>query len=134
MFNDKCSMATIGELGEQIVAEWLQSQGYSIRYYRWRCRRGEIDIIAVNEPSNTLVFVEVKTRSDRNWDEGGLKAISLAKQQKIYQTAQLFLAKYPHLAEYYCRFDVALVTYQKEQSEVKLVIKDYLKNAFEIVD
>ncbi len=127
-------MTTIGELGEQIVAEWLQSQGYSIRHYRWRCRWGEIDIIAENESSNTLVFVEVKTRSDNNWDEGGLKALSLAKQQKIYQTAQLFLAKHPPLAEYYCRFDVALVTYQKEQDGPKLIIKDYLKNAFEIVD
>ncbi|MDJ0745895.1 MAG: YraN family protein [Xenococcaceae cyanobacterium MO_167.B27] len=125
-------MATIGELGEQIVAEWLQSQGYSIRHCRWRCRWGEIDIIAVNESSNILVFVEVKTRSNSNWDEGGLKAISLAKQQKIYQTAQYFLGKHPHLAEYYCRFDVALVSYQKEQSEVKLIIKDYLENAFEI--
>ena len=125
-------MATIGELGEQIVAEWLKSQGYEVIHCRWRCRWGEIDIIAKHKPSNTLVFVEVKTRSKGNWDEGGLKAISTVKQQKIYQTAQLFLAKYPYLAESFCRFDVALVSYQKNSHEPKLNIRDYIKNAFEI--
>ncbi len=127
-------MATIGELGEQIVSESLKSQGYEIIHSRWRCRWGEIDIIAQDKASNTLVFVEVKTRSDRNWDEGGLKAISVAKQQKISRTAQLFLATYPHLAEFYCRFDVALVGYHENCAQINLVIKDYVPNAFEILD
>ena len=125
-----------GELGEKIVGQWLESQGYVIRNYRWRCRWGEIDIIAEDRTNNTLVFVEVKTRqySSNNWDEGGLTAVSLAKQKKIYQTAQLFLAQYPELADFYCRFDVALVAYKQDKDKVKLIIKDYLKNAFEAVE
>ncbi len=123
-------MRTLGELGEQIVAEWLKSQGYEVIHYRWRSRWGEIDLIAKHQPSNTLVFVEVKTRSKGNWDQGGLKAISSTKQQKIYRTAQRFLATYPYLAEFYCRFDVALVGYQNNC----LIIKNYLENAFQISD
>ncbi len=125
-----------GELGEQIVGQWLESQGYVIRNYRWRCRWGEIDIIAEEPTSNTLVFVEVKTRKalSNNWDEGGLTAVSVAKQKKIYQTAQLFLAQYPNLADLYCRFDVALVGYQQDKDQVKLIIKDYIENAFEAVE
>ncbi|HHP7230371.1 MAG TPA: YraN family protein [Xenococcaceae cyanobacterium] len=130
MMNERSS----GELGEQVVAEWLESQGYCIKHYRWRCRWGEIDLIAENKSCNLLVFVEVKTRNNHNWDEAGLKAISLAKQRKIYQTAQLFLAKYPYLAEYYCRFDVALVEWIKAKDKIKLRIKDYLENAFEVTD
>lgn len=42
-------MPDIGELGEQLVAEWLQTQGWVILYHRWRCRWGEIDLIARQE-------------------------------------------------------------------------------------
>ena len=127
MFEDLSS----GELGEKIVAQWLKSRGYEIKHHRWRCRWGEIDLIAYDRSSNTLVFVEVKTRSSNNWDEGGLNAINSEKQEKIYRTAELFLSKHPHLAESFCRFDVALVKRIKNLSEEEFVIKDYLENAFE---
>ena len=42
-------MPDIGELGEQLVAEWLQTQGWVILHHRWRCRWGEIDLIARQE-------------------------------------------------------------------------------------
>jgi putative endonuclease len=107
-----------GELGEEVVAQWLISRGNEILHRRWRSRGGEIDLIAIEPtegkfgPSETLIFVEVKTRDRRNWDEDGLLAIDERKQAKLINTAILFLAKHPHLAEYPCRFDVAIVRHQ----------------------
>ena len=103
------SKLNLGELGEELVACWLQGQGWEILYRRWRCRWGELDLIAHQSKEPCLIFVEVKTRRQRNWDADGLLAITPHKQAKIRQTAELFLADRPDLAILPCRFDVALV-------------------------
>lgn len=124
----------IGQLGEELVAQWLQSTGWVILHRRFSCRWGEIDIIAqsygiqapeensdsgkdavncVFTQESTLVFVEVKTRSLRNWDAGGREAITPKKQIKLWRTAETFLAKYPQKADYPCQFDVAIVCCQE---------------------
>lgn len=125
-----------GLWGEALVGQWLLDTGWEIKARRWRCRWGEIDLIAwqsgyttqskafvkgdvtphgVRSEGGLLAFVEVKTRSPRSWDAGGLLAISSGKQAKVIQTAQLFLAEHPELAEFPCRFDVALVQYQRQR-------------------
>ncbi|BFM40272.1 YraN family protein [Synechocystis sp. LKSZ1] len=106
-------MTDIGEIGEQLVAHWLRQQGWMLRYHRWRCRWGEIDLIVQGEEPTTLAFVEVKTRRGRSWDEGGLLAIVPTKQRKLIVTAQHFLTQHPHLSSLPCRFDVALVQYRQ---------------------
>jgi putative endonuclease len=116
-------MATkIGSLGEQIVSQWLQSKSYCILHHNWRCRWGEIDLIAEDSANSTLIFVEVKTRSSNNWDSDGLETISLAKQKKISNSAVLFLAKNPQYVDFYMRFDVALVNYKKQFVQQQLEI------------
>ncbi|MBD2346030.1 YraN family protein [Anabaena subtropica] len=105
----------IANLGEDLVAQWLQSAGWMILHRQFSCRWGEIDIIAQYDGTNQesiLAFVEVKTRSPGNWDDGGRGAITLKKQAKIERTSQIFLTKYPEKAEYSCRFDVAIVSCQ----------------------
>ena len=144
----------IGLLGEELVVQWLQSTGWVILHHRWRCPRGEIDIIARLEPQEKsdkhplplhslpmLVFVEVKTRSRGNWDLGGLLSITQQKQAKLWQAARWFLASYPHLADYTCRFDVALVCCQRSSKKslhesntdagYQLFLQDYIPSAFE---
>ncbi|MBN3925016.1 YraN family protein [Nostoc sp. NMS4] len=111
-----------GHLGEDLVAQWLQSTGWIILHRRFSCRWGEIDIIAQHDgrteeklvtQHSLLAFVEVKTRSSGSWDAGGRSAITPQKQEKIWRTAGIYLAQYPEKADYSCRFDVAIVYCQK---------------------
>src|SRR5687767_10738712 len=49
-----------GQHGEQMAVQFLQGQGYRIQHQNYRCRGGEVDIVAWDGP--TLVFIEVKTK------------------------------------------------------------------------
>ena len=123
-------MVNPGVEGERVVAQWLEEQGAEILHRRWRCPWGELDLIA--RWDDIVVFVEVKTRSPKNWDENGLLAISVQKQERLRNAAEYFLAQVPELAECPCRFDVALVHYwpQSTDSTSSFTILDYLQEAF----
>ncbi len=101
-------MSTIGEQGEALVGEWLGTKQAKVLHYRWRSRQAEVDIIAEKQ-DGTLLFIEVKTRSAKNWDTDGLMAVTKRKQAKILQGAAMFVGLHPELADRACRFDVALV-------------------------
>jgi putative endonuclease len=123
-------MSEIGELGEKLVGEWLHSQGWNIFTYRWRCRSGEIDLIACQRVTRILAFVEVKTRSRGNWDAGGILAVNKTKQKKICRAATLFLSQLPYFENFIYRFDVAIVSCRQNI----FTIEEYIESAFDFLD
>jgi putative endonuclease len=94
-----------GRKGERIACRFLLRQGFDILARRYRCRSGELDIIAFEE--ETLVFVEVKSRSSRKFGEPW-EFVDWQKQQILRRTAEDFIANYD-LGEYAYRFDIVSV-------------------------
>ena len=91
-----------GKLGESIATEYLRNNSYSILETNFKCKIGEIDIIAKKE--DRIIFIEVKTRTN---DAFGLprEAVNLYKQKKIRLVAMSYL-KMKRLYNSSCRFDV----------------------------
>lgn len=98
----------IGQTAENFVAQWLIEQGWQVIAQRWHCRWGELDLVMLTA-DQVVTFIEVKARSQGNWDADGLLAITPTKQNKLVRTAQAFLSEQPQWAELPCRFDVAIV-------------------------
>jgi len=98
--------ADVGREGEAAAARLLRDRGYKILARNYRCRHGEIDIVAFED--GEYVFVEVKTRLT---DEKGsaAEAVTPAKQRKIVRVAEQYLVE-RGLEDRPCRFDVVAVT------------------------
>ncbi|MBU3876287.1 YraN family protein [Faecalicatena sp. AGMB00832] len=92
----------VGTDYEQAVGYYLEQQGYLILEFNYRCRLGEIDMIAVD--GEYLVFCEVKYRQDGK-KGSPLEAVDVRKQRTIYQCASYYLAV-QGIDDMPCRFDV----------------------------
>ena len=78
----------LGAWGENLAAAQLEKEGYRIRERNFRCRLGEIDIIA--QKGDILAFVEVKLRKSSSHGEAR-EFVTASKQQKLRMTASFFL-------------------------------------------
>jgi putative endonuclease len=78
----------VGRYGEQVAADYLEAAGLVILARNWRCREGEIDIIA--RDGSDVVFVEVKTRSSAAFGAPA-EAVDRAKSARIRQLAVRWL-------------------------------------------
>ncbi len=85
---------SLGVRGEDLAAAELERQGMAILARNWRCRLGEIDIVAVEQirGRTTVVFCEVKCRSGLGFGDP-LEAITYAKVRKLRQLAAEWLAE-----------------------------------------
>ncbi|OBG81302.1 YraN family protein [Mycobacterium sp. NS-7484] len=89
---DSLTRAEIGALGEQLAVEHLTAQGLRPLVRNWRCRYGELDVIAEEVATNTVVFVEVKTRTGDGF--GGIaEAVTAQKVRRIRRLAALWLVE-----------------------------------------
>ena len=83
--------AEIGALGEQLAVEHLESLGLRVLIRNWRCRYGELDVIAADDAARTVVFVEVKTRTTDQFG-GVVQAVTPQKVRRLRRLAGLWLA------------------------------------------
>lgn len=91
----------LGLWGEEQAARYLESQGYQVTASRYRCREGELDLVA--EGKGYLCFVEVKLRKDRHLAQAR-EFVTPAKQRKVRIAAQYYLLDHP--TQLQPRFDV----------------------------
>jgi putative endonuclease len=95
---------SLGQKGEDLAADHLKQKGYSIRHRNWVSGKNEIDIIAENK--DTIVFVEVKTRSE-NPKVDPRDSITKDKRNSIIYTAENYIRRFNINKE--SRFDVILI-------------------------
>tara|TARA_B100000401_G_C52789346_1_gene712575 strand:- start:171 stop:545 length:375 start_codon:yes stop_codon:yes gene_type:complete len=103
----------LGEEGEKIAVNYLESRGYIIYHTNWRMGHLEVDIIA--EDNGELVFVEVKTRSSNKYGEPEY-AVEYQKEKDIIRIASVYLENL-HL-EIPARFDIIAIIIGDKKSNV----------------
>lgn len=114
----------LGAWGEVQAVDYLRKKGYAILACNYRCRLGEIDIIAKN--SRYLVFAEVKLRKSSKYGEAK-EFVGRSKQARIRQTAMLWLSE--HETALQPRFDVIEIYAPNGQKTSRPVIH-HLEDAF----
>lgn len=100
----------VGSLYEQEAARFLQNNGYKILQKNFRCKQGEIDLIAKSE--GYLCFIEVKYRSGTSKGYPA-EAINPNKIRRITRTAQFYMLLHKLPQETPCRFDAVLILEQE---------------------
>ena len=114
----------LGNRGEDLAAQRLESLGYTIRERNWRCPVGELDI--VTEKDGVLIFVEVRTR---HGDKFGTpeESINKRKQAKLLETSQTYLEEHG-LEDRNWRIDVVAIEIGKRDEVFRMdVIEDAIE-------
>ena len=111
-------MNRAGARAEELCADLLRRAGLRLLARNWRCRHGEIDLVA--EEGGTLVFAEVRFRSRAGYG-GAAESVTAAKQARLVAAARLYLMRRPDAD---CRFDVLLLD-SLESSRIQ-----WIRNAF----
>ena len=94
----------LGRFGEDLAVRRLAAAGTTVLERNWRCRAGEIDIVA--RRGDTVAFIEVKARADR---DSALAAIDGTKRRRIARAAAVWLARNAWAAGYAFRGDAVLI-------------------------
>jgi len=105
-------MSRRGEAAESLAADFLQRRGLTVLERNYRCRFGEIDLVA--RSGELLVFVEVRARTSEAFG-GAAGSITATKRRRLVAAARHYLAT--HRADRACRFDVVLVRGAEQQVE-----------------
>lgn len=118
----------IGALGEREAEKYLIQHHYKILEKNYRCKCGEIDIIA--KDGEYIVFIEVKTRRDTRFGMPS-EAVHYHKRRKIIQTAQQYLT-WQNAYHANVRFDVVEVIAEIKDDKPLVKSRQLIKNAFQV--
>jgi putative endonuclease len=116
----------IGVLGEDLAVSFLEGKKYRILERNYRCKGGEVDIVARDPRDKSLVFVEVKARRDLSYGVPQL-AVTPFKQRQISKAALTWLAKHRH-HDAAARFDVIAILLADGGAPAI----EHIENAFEL--
>ncbi len=97
-----------------MACEQLEKLGYAIIERRYRTRFGEIDVVANDR--GTVVFVEVKTKTDSSFSDP-VESVTKQKQRRLVSMAEQYIA-YHQLDTTPCRFDVVTIDRSVEPSKI----------------
>ena len=114
---------SLGKKGEELALAQLKALKYRILERNFKCRLGEVDIIARDK--NTLVFIEVKTRATRDFG-GPAAAVNERKQRQLSKVALIYLNQ-KNLHHVPARFDVVAVELIPPSPRIEVI-----RNAFDL--
>lgn len=112
-----------GQWAETLAHTYLCQQGLQPLKRNFRSKRGEIDLIMLEQ--QILVFIEVRYRNQSQRYGGSLESINIRKQQRILTTATYYLHTHPWTQKYPCRFDAVLINGAMENPQLR-----WIKDAF----
>ena len=112
----------VGAIGEKLAADFLKKRGYRILRRNYRCRGGEIDIIA--QHNECLVFVEVRTKRGSGFGTPE-ESVSFFKREKLVSLADTYLQSYNNLPPNW-RIDVIAVELTSDNRVSRL---EHIENA-----
>lgn len=113
----------LGEQGERQAARYLKKKGYKVVTANYRCKYGEIDLIA--RDADILIFIEVKTRTSTDFGVPGA-AVDYRKQQQISKVAHHYLITH-HNDDVDVRFDViSILSPRGQKTEI-----EHISDAFD---
>jgi len=118
------SRDTLGRRGEEEAAKYLRSIGYRIVSQRERVLRGDIDLVALD--GRTVVFVEVRTRSDTVHGHPA-ETVGQRKQRRVAELANAYIRRH-RLEDCSVRIDVVTVTFDAPDGRP---VVEHFQNAFE---
>ncbi len=86
----------LGDIGEELARKFLKKKGYRIHETNFRCREGEIDIIA--EQKDYLVFIEVRTKTSSRFGSPE-ESVTFAKKEKLIASALAYMSSHKDLPD-----------------------------------
>ncbi|UVI32481.1 YraN family protein [Paenibacillus spongiae] len=115
----------IGSLGETYAADRLTDEGFAILHRNWRCRSGELDIVA--EHRGTLVFIEVRTRTAGGRFGTAAESVDPRKRRQVRSIAEIYMQAFQY-RRMPARFDVIAITIERKSNAI--IEYKHLQGAF----
>ena len=116
----------LGNEAEAAARAYLITQGLRVILENFRCRSGELDLVAFH--GQVLVIAEVRMRTQSDYG-GAAASVGLRKRARIVSATKYLLLTHPWLARYPVRFDVVALDRAGRQEPTRI---EWIRNAFEV--